>query len=486
MEFEQVWPGARVLLMEHNYRSGSEIVDAANHFVARNRYRRPKVMRPTCGAQGPLEVVRIHRREEQIDWLADRVRQGETLAVLFRNNESALPLIDLCERNALPYRFAKSDLTFFTDKIVLDVTDFLQFAQQPANGELFMRLYYKFGLPVAKRQALYACAQSARSGRPILEELLRCPEVKPRLRGGLADAWAALKQLPHQSAARAIDTLRDGVGYGAYLEQKKMDSGKLSILGLLAAQEPSPARLLRRLEELPALLAAHQDLPDAPLTLSTIHSSKGLEYDTVGLLDVFDGILPAQLEVCCRTPEDTRRYEEDRRLYYVAMTRAKRRLVLFDCPAMPSVFTQEVLFNLPEARAGAPGRRSRPGTGHKTGGGLCPRRRGACPQSPSGGAGGHWPGGCRRTTCGVRPGRRDRGERPVFDHPLCRRQGAPPGRPHGGGTSPAVAGRITQKTAPAAFGLRGRCYVRVSGGSLQLTAGGRRKPEPCRLRCSRT
>lgn len=351
MEFEQVWPGARVLLMEHNYRSGSEIVDAANHFVARNRYRRPKVMRPTCGAQGPLEVVRIHRREEQIDWLADRVHQGETLAVLFRNNESALPLIDLCERNALPYRFAKSDLTFFTDKIVLDVTDFLQFAQQPANGELFMRLYYKFGLPVAKRQALYACAQSARSGRPILEELLRCPEVKPRLRGGLADAWAALKQLPQQNAARAIDTLRDEVGYGAYLEQKKMDSGKLSILGLLAAQEPSSARLLRRLEELRALLAAHQDPPDAPLTLSTIHSSKGLEYDTVVLLDVFDGILPAQLEVCCRTPEDTRRYEEDRRLYYVAMTRAKRRLVLFDCPAMPSVFTQEVLFNLPEARA---------------------------------------------------------------------------------------------------------------------------------------
>ena len=87
------------------------------------------------------------------------------------------------------------------------------------------------------------------------------------------------------------------------------------------------------------------------MTLSTIHSSKGLEYDTVVLLDVFDGILPAQLEVCCRTPEDTRRYEEDRRLYYVAMTRAKRRLVLFDCPAMPSVFTQEVLFNLPEARA---------------------------------------------------------------------------------------------------------------------------------------
>lgn len=352
MEFEQRWPGARVLLMEENYRSGSEIVDAANRFVARNRYRRPKTIRPTCGAQGPVEVVKIRRREDQAAWLFDAVQKGsEPLAVLFRNNESALPLVDWCERHRLPYRFKKSDLTFFTDKIVLDVGDFLQFAAQPRNSDLFLRLYYKMGLPIAKRQALYACAQSARSGRPLLEELLRCPDVNPRLRGGIGEVWQALQQLPRQSAAQALDTLRDGVGYGAYLEQKKMDSGKLSILGLLAAQEPSPARLLARLEELRALLAAHQDPEEAPLILSTIHSSKGLEYDSVVLLDVFDGILPAQVEVSCRTPEDTRHYEEDRRLYYVAMTRAKRRLVLFDCAGMPSAFTQEVLFNLPEARS---------------------------------------------------------------------------------------------------------------------------------------
>lgn len=351
MEFEKVWPGARVLLMEQNYRSGSEIVDAANHFVARNRYRRPKVLQATCGACGPVEVVRIRRREEQVDWLFDQVAQGRALTVLFRNNESALPLIDRCERSRLAYRFSKRDLTFFTDKIVLDVVDFLHFAANPRDEELFLRLYYKMGLPIARKQALYACVQSRSSGRPLLYELQHCPEVKPRLRAGVADVWAALRQLPHQTAARALELLRDEVGYGAYLEQKKMDSGKLSILGLVAEQEPSPARLLARLEELRTLLADHEDPPEALLTLSTMHGSKGLEYDSVVLLDVFDGILPAQLKVCCRTPEDTRRYEEDRRLYYVAMTRAKQRLVLFDCAEAPSTFTQEVLFQLPEARA---------------------------------------------------------------------------------------------------------------------------------------
>ena len=351
MEFEKVWPGAKVLLMEHNYRSGTEIVDAANRFVARNRYRRPKVMRATCGDQGPLEIVKIAKREDQFSWLFERVRRGEKLAVLFRNNESALPLIDLCERHSLAYRFPRSDLTFFTDKIVLDVADLLQLARRPTDSGLFMKLYYKFGLPIARRQAVYACGASDRSGRPILEELRRCPDLSRRVREGLEDVVAAMHRLPGLTAAEAVTALRDEAGYGAYLEQKRMDSGKLSILGLLAEQEPTPDRLLARLAELREVLAHRQDPAQALLTLSTIHSSKGLEYDSVVLLDVFDGILPAQLEVCCRTKEDTLRYEEDRRLYYVAMTRAKRRLVLFDCPALPSVFTQEVLFNLPEARA---------------------------------------------------------------------------------------------------------------------------------------
>ena len=73
--------------------------------------------------------------------------------------------------------------------------------------------------------------------------------------------------------------------------------------------------------------------------------------DRVVLLDAFDGVLPAKPEICCRTPEDTRQYEEDRRLFYVAMTRARHKLVLFDCKTMPSVFVQEVIFNLPESRA---------------------------------------------------------------------------------------------------------------------------------------
>ena len=353
MDFEQVYPGAQVLLMEENYRSSEEIVAAANAFVARSRYRRPKTLRATQGAQCPIEIRRITRREEQIDWLFEKARRGggET-AVLFRNNESALPLVDLCERRGVPYRFKKADLTFFTHKIVLDAVDFLRFAYEPANGERFLRLYYKFGLALSRQRALAACGASARTGRPILEELIRDSETKTRMRESLGDIYAAFKRIPQLNAADALDAVRHGCGYGAYLNQKGMDTGKLAILEMLAEQEPNALRLLDRLEELRMLIAAKADVnSDVPFVLSTIHSSKGLEYDRVVLLDAFDGVLPAKPEICCRTPEDTRQYEEDRRLFYVAMTRARHKLVLFDCKTMPSVFVQEVIFNLPESRA---------------------------------------------------------------------------------------------------------------------------------------
>ena len=353
MDFEQVYPGAQVLLMEENYRSSEEIVAAANAFVARSRYRRPKTLRATQGVQCPIEIRRITRREEQIDWLFKEARRGggET-AVLFRNNESALPLVDLCERRGVPYRFKKADLTFFTHKIVLDAVDFLRFAYEPANGERFLRLYYKFGLALSRQRALAACGASARTGRPILEELIRDPETKTRMRESLGDIYAAFKRIPQLNAADALDAVRHSCGYGAYLNQKGMDTGKLAILEMLAEQEPNALRLLYRLEELRMLIAAKADVnSDVPFVLSTIHSSKGLEYDRVVLLDAFDGVLPAKPEICCRTPEDTRQYEEDRRLFYVAMTRARHKLVLFDCKTMPSVFVQEVIFNLPESRA---------------------------------------------------------------------------------------------------------------------------------------
>lgn len=169
----------------------------------------------------------------------------------------------------------------------------------------------------------------------------------------MAEVAAGLARLPRMAADDAVRFLTDQLGYGKYLDKNGMDRAKLAVLEMLGAQEPTPRRLLQRLAELRTIVQEHVTPPGCKFLLSTIHSAKGLEYDRVILLDVLDGILPAKPELCCRTPAETRQYEEDRRLFYVAMTRARQELVLFDCTAERSSFAQEVL-------SGLPGHRSRP------------------------------------------------------------------------------------------------------------------------------
>ena len=328
MDFEKTYPGAQILLMEQNYRSTEPILEAANRFVARNRYRRPKTIAPTQGPGAPLQIVTVPRRADQLPFLFETAQHCDTgTAVLFRNHESALPIIDLCERRGIPYACKAVDQTFFTNKIVRDVTDIFTLAAHPADGETFLRCYYKFGVPVTRAQALFACNQARQYGQGCWTALLNEDSIRPRTRAAMADVADGLVRLAKMAADDAVRFLTDQLGYGKYLDKNGMDRTKLAVLEMLGAQEPTPRHLLRRLEKLRSIIQNHENPPGCRFLLSTIHSAKGLEYDRVILLDVLDGILPAKPELCCRTPGETQQYEEDRRLFYVAMTRAREKLV---------------------------------------------------------------------------------------------------------------------------------------------------------------
>jgi DNA helicase-2/ATP-dependent DNA helicase PcrA len=134
------------------------------------------------------------------------------------------------------------------------------------------------------------------------------------------------------------------MGYSDYLERAHVNDGKLRILEALAANELSAERLLERLQELSEIIREKKSLPDCKLIFSTIHSSKGLEYDTVYLMDAIDGIFPETIvkDRNQASMEERKIYEEQRRLYYVAVTRAKNHLNIFSFKDK-STFTYELL-----------------------------------------------------------------------------------------------------------------------------------------------
>ena len=346
MQFEQTYPKARVLLMEENYRSTPEILHLANGFIRKNTDRRPKTVRPTRVSGANVHLISAADRTAQYAWLLDMAAHcdGQT-AVLYRNNDSALPLIDLMERQGLPFRCRQMDDTFFTHRLVADLLDIIAFANDRRNTEAFLRIYYKIGCGITKKAAEYACEACQHSGKTVLEELLTFSPLSQYARDSAAGLMDLLPQLLEETAARGLKRIWTELRYKDYVEQQQLDGNKFEILTLLAEREADLNTLVARLDYLRMLVSAPPEPSSEGLILSTVHSSKGLEYETVYLLDVLDGILPAVTEP--KGPEEERRYQEERRLFYVAMTRAKDHLYLFSCLDRSSAFIRELRRELP-------------------------------------------------------------------------------------------------------------------------------------------
>ncbi len=344
-QFDTVYPYAKVLYMEQNYRSTQQIVAAADKFIQKNQNRRPKHMKATQGSGPAIQEVSLYDRQAQYSYLCKLAEHctAET-AILYRDNDSALPLIDRMDRAGLPYRCRQVESLFFTNRVVRDITDIIRFAQDPLNGELFLSLYYKLGAGISKAVAQEASVWAPREGEPILEYIAGLSAPSPWTKRQCRALQTHMNNLLSERADKAVYRIVHFMGYGAYLEERGGDLTKADILEALGTQEPTPGQLLERLEELREVVQSGSTDPMCPFVLSTIHSSKGLEYERVILMDVADGLLPKNLPDQDASEEELEAYEEERRLFYVGMTRAKQELqiITFRKTGLESTFSQEI------------------------------------------------------------------------------------------------------------------------------------------------
>lgn len=344
LEFEKIYPQSKILLMEQNYRSTPKIVQAADKFIQKNKNRHPKHMKAYRSGQSGVVRRMFHDRREQYDFLL-KLACGcdRETAVLYRDNDCALPVIDLLERKGISYRCRQMDGVFFSHKVIRDLSDILRLSENPCDRDSFLRVYYKFGAGIKKEWAEEAAG--CKDGTPLFLQLQTLEELSDWTRERCGTIQKHLEMMKNEGADRAVHRILNWMGYGDYLEKRGIDPGRAYILQALGEQEPSPRRLLERLEELRELLEGHREDKNCPFVLSTIHSSKGLEYERVILMDVIDGVLP-------KTTGDGDT-DEERRLFYVGMTRAKDELMVFTFknPRFKSAFSDEV-FNIPKQSKG--------------------------------------------------------------------------------------------------------------------------------------
>lgn len=346
LSFEKDHPGARVLLMEENFRSCAQIVEAADRFIQKNILRHEKHMKAARAAGEEIEQIPLNDRKAQYDYLVRMAEQCRVqTAVLYRNHENVLPLVDRLERKGIPYRLRNAEMTFFTHRVVADIRNIIAFAMNPRDTAVFLQIYYKIATYIRKQDALRICEISERENRDIMEIALRGGQLPDRTVQSCRLIRMHLKCLLTERADRAIARIVYNMGYGDYLERMEIGDSKVFILKMIGQGENSPGRFVERLDELRAIMEGRmkggqeeasavyrngmQDIQ--PVILSTIHSSKGLEYDNVYLLDVIDGIFPESVPANAKSMDEKEReiYEEERRLFYVGVTRAKDRLSVF-------------------------------------------------------------------------------------------------------------------------------------------------------------
>ncbi len=343
LNFEKEHPGAKVLVMDKNYRSNAKIVQCADLFIQKNFSRHEKHMCATREGSFDIRVAVLDSRKAQYKYLLQTAKENEAqTAVLYRDNESILPLVDLFEREGVPYRIKSADMAFFTHRVVVDVTNILKFALNPMDPELFMKVYFKFQTYLRKPDAEQMCYIADLKHTGILDAAEEI-DINKRILGNVRSLRTHFRNMASESPAKALSRIDKYMGYGDYLRDNNMDENKLFILEMLAKNESTIEGFLDRLEQLRMILTEKEEDYRAKFILSTIHSSKGLEYENVILMDVINGVFPGKIiSFKNATPQEKRDYEEERRIFYVGMTRAKDKLMILKYADEPSVFVGEL------------------------------------------------------------------------------------------------------------------------------------------------
>ncbi|MCA3668844.1 MAG: UvrD-helicase domain-containing protein, partial [Methylobacterium sp.] len=341
LRFERDFPGATVIRLERNYRSTGHILGAAGHLIARNEGRLGKTLF-TDGEEGErVSVACAWDSEEEARMVADEIEalqhKGHSLqemAILVRASFQMREFEERFITNAIPYRVIGGP-RFYERAEIRDALAYLRIVSQPADDLAFERIFNtpKRGLGDAVLNALHAYARPNRvpmlqAARVLIESDEISSRARPNLRALVENIgrWASLiETTPHHELAEMI--LEESGYTDMWKKDRSADAaGRLDNLKELVRAMEEFENLAGFLEHVGLVMEKSQGEDEARVSIMTLHGAKGLEFETVFLPGWEEGLFPSQ-----RTLDEQGRagLEEERRLAYVGLTRAKRRAKLY-------------------------------------------------------------------------------------------------------------------------------------------------------------
>lgn len=374
-DFEQDFPNAKTIMLEQNYRSTQTILDAANAVIAKNENRKPKKLWTALGQGDKIVGYAADNAQQEAGWIANEIARIHTeedvayrdIAIMYRANAQSRSLEEAMINANLPYQLV-GGTKFYERREVKDAIAYLQAIVNPADNVNVRRILNvpKRGLG-ARAEGLVAGYADAH-GLTFFESIEHMDQIEG-MTGRTTKPLGAFRDLMHELAdfakehdskpSEVVAEVLDKSGLLEELQRSEdpQDASRVDNLSQLQSvaaefEQNTPDATLAGFLETTALVADSDQLPgegedSGKVTMMTLHTAKGLEYPYVFLTGMEQGTFPHQ-----RAMEDTSELSEERRLAYVGITRAKRRLYVTRAAVraqwgqandmMPSQFLDEI------------------------------------------------------------------------------------------------------------------------------------------------
>ena len=355
LDFNSQFKDGKIFFMEENYRSSSNIVTICNKFIKTNSLRYEKDIFTLNPNMEPINIVKVKTLSDEYDYLIDELKDKDLrdTSILYRNNLSSIGLMEVLSKNNIPFFTQDKKLKFFNHWVIKDIIDFISFSRNPEDIELFEKFYYKMKGYISKKQINYA--KTLNKDFNVFDRIMDFPDIKQYHKRNIRNLKIDFKKLSTLNVEDAIEFIEHNLEYGAYLKDNSIKFGYvydnlstlLFYLKMISSECNSVDALIEKLDFLEELCTNSHKGREG-VNLSTIHGAKGLEFENVYMVDLIDGDFPSANSIDDFKNGKIDNLEEERRLFYVGMTRAKKHLTLLTMKSIngnvkePSRFVTEL------------------------------------------------------------------------------------------------------------------------------------------------
>ncbi|EEU12714.1 ATP-dependent helicase [Anaerococcus vaginalis] len=326
LNFTKIYKDAKIMTLDTNYRSGEEIIKLAKNFIGQNKNRYKKDFKVNRKNPSQIKIKSFKNFSKEYAYILENIDKNENTGILFRNNISAISLISYLLENNIDFSINSKIMDFFESKIFLDMINIINFSNDFNNVEIFSEIYYKISSYLSKddiEKLIY---------KPINENIFdffENSDIENFKKDALFNIEKKLKHLRKLDIDKKISFIHQSLSYKNYIDMlsrkyKEETVNKDIYIESLKYFTKSCENLDQVYEKIKIIEKKSKSLSENNLKLSTIHSSKGLEYDTVFVIDLIKNEFPIILD----KENYFERLEEERRIFYVAITRAKNNLHL--------------------------------------------------------------------------------------------------------------------------------------------------------------